>query len=162
MLKAAEVKILISRTICPGKFIIVIGGKVASVNASMNAGVLAASGFLVDKLLIPNVDKRVFPALTGCAELPETYQKALGAIETFSAASIIKATDAAVKAANVTLFRVHVAMAIGGKGFLPFCGDVGSVKVAVNSGIESIKEDGMLVNNVVISGASKELFREYI
>ena len=162
MLKASEVKILIARTICPGKYIIVIGGKVASVKASMSAGVLAASGYLVDQLLIPNVDKRVFPALTGCVELPESYQKALGAIETFSSASIIQAADAAVKAANVTLFRVHVAMAIGGKGFLLLCGDVGSVKAAVNSGIESIKEEGMLVNKVVISGASKELFREYI
>lgn len=162
ILKAAEVELLMARTICPGKFIILIGGKVAGVETSIRSGADAAKGFIVDQLIIPNVDRRVFPALTGSVDVPESYSKAIGVIETFSSVSIIQAADTAVKSANVNLFRVHVAMAIGGKGFLLLCGDVASVKTAISAGVAAIKEEGMLVNMEIISGASKALFREYI
>ena len=162
MLKAAEVELLVARTICPGKYIIVVGGKVAAVKASMDTGQRLASGFQVDELFLSSVDSRVFPALTGCVALPDTRRRALGIIETFSSSRIVQAADAAVKAANVTLFRVHIAMAVGGKGFLLLCGDVGAVKAAVASGVDTIKPEGVLVNQVVISNASEALFHEYI
>lgn len=162
MLKAAEVELLVARTVCPGKYLVIIGGKVSSVTASLRSGRQVAEGFLVDELLIPNVDPMIFPALSGCIDLPLNYQRALGIIETFSSASVIKAADASVKAAQVKLIRIHVAMAIGGKGFMMVCGDVESVKTAVEAGVARIKNDGVLVNRVVITGASKELFAEYI
>ncbi len=162
VIKAADVELLVARTICPGKYMVVIGGQVGSINAAVEAGVNTSAGFLVDHLILPNIDPAIFPAVSGCVALPEDYNNALGVIETFSAASIIRAADASVKAAGVTLFRVHLSMAVGGKGFLLIAGDVGSVKAAVDAGIEVIKDDGMLVNKVVISGASKELFKEYI
>ena len=162
MLKAAEVDLLVARTVCPGKYLVVVGGKVASVNSSLKSGRQAAEGFVVDDLLISNVDQAVFPALSGCVELPSTHRRALGIIETFTSASVIEAADAAVKAADVTLFRIHVAMAIGGKGFMMVCGDVAAVKTAIKSGAAKIQDDGVLVNKVVITGAVEELFREYI
>jgi len=162
VIKAANVQILVARTVCPGKFIIVFGGNVANVQASLKAGELSASGFLVDQLLIPNVDKRIFPALSGTVDLPEKGCKTLGIIETFSSPPIIQAADAAVKAASVVLFRVHLAMATGGKGYLLLCGDVGAVKTAVHAGVESIRSEGILVNQTVITGASRQLFQECI
>lgn len=161
MLKAAEVELLVARTLCPGKYIIIVGGKVAAVKAALSSGEQMGNGFQVDRLLLPSVDPRVFPALTGCVELPETRRKALGVIETFSAATIVQAADAAVKAANVTLFRVHIAMAVGGKGFLLICGDIGAVKASVAAGASSVQQEGLLVNQVVISGASEALFSDY-
>jgi bacterial microcompartment shell protein len=162
MLKAAEVELLVARTVCPGKYVVIIGGKVASVKASLESGQRAAEGFLVDGLMISNVDPMIFPALSGCVDLPSNYQRAMGIIETFSSASVIEAADAAVKAAQVTLIRIHVAMAIGGKGFMMVCGDVAAVKTAVEAGASRIKTGGVLVNKVVITGVSKELFKEYI
>ena len=161
MLKAAEVEVTIARSICPGKYMLVIGGKVANVSSSLEAGKRAAAGFLVDTLYLHNIDKRVLPALSGCVPLPEN-PRALGIIETFSAASCIEAADAAIKAAQVTLFRVHAAMAIGGKGFLLLCGDVTAVQTAVEAGCQRIKDNATLVNREVISGASRELFQEYL
>ncbi len=162
MLKAADVELIIARTICSGKFLIIVGGAVSSVNAALNAGSREAGGFLIENLSIPNIDRQIFAALSGSVPLPENYSKALGIVETFSATPIIEAADAAVKSADVILFRVHVSMAIGGKGFMLLCGDVASVEMAIKSAIEQIKESGMLVNQVVIPAASKELFKEYI
>ena len=46
-------------------------------------------------------------------------------IETFSGTSVLAAADAAAKAARVTLFRIHVAMALGGKGLCLMTGTRG-------------------------------------
>jgi len=91
-------------------------------------------------------------------DLRET--KALGIVETFSASSIIEVADAAAKAANVTLFRIHLAMAIGGKGFVLMTGDVASVQAAVDAGAKVAGAEGMLVSKVVIPAPRPELFRE--
>ena len=162
MLKAADVEVLIARTICPGKFLVIVGGSVSAVGASLDAAGNVASGHVIESLNIPNIDRQVFPALSGSVELPKNYNRALGIVETFSATPIIEAADAAVKAADVTLFRVHVSMAVGGKGYFLVNGDTSAVNAAVDAAVEQIKETGMLVNEVIIPSASKELFQEYI
>lgn len=162
MLKAAHVEVIIARTICSGKFLIVIGGSVSSISAALDAGCTAAEGYIVEKLNIANIDSQVFSALSGSVVIPEGVGQAMGIVETFSVAPIIEAADAAVKSADVLLFRVHVSMAIGGKGFMLLCGNVASVTMAVGAAVEQIKETGMLVNHAVIPSASKELFKEYI
>ncbi|WP_035275217.1 BMC domain-containing protein [Desulfogranum japonicum] len=162
MLKAADIEILNARTICPGKYLVVVGGRTANVQAAMDAGKRKSNGFVVDTLYLPNIDERVLPALSGCVPLPENYTRALGVIETFSAAGCLEAADAAVKAAQVTLLRVHLAMAIGGKGFLLLSGEVTAVETAVEAGCMRIKDNATLVNREVITGVSKELFQEFI
>ena len=55
MLKAASVELLIARTICSGKYLIVIGGSVSDVEAAIQAGLNAAGEAIIDHLVIPNV-----------------------------------------------------------------------------------------------------------
>ena len=162
MLKAADVTTLIARTICSGKYLIIVGGTVSSVSAALDAGEKQAAGFLIESLNIPNVDRQVFRAVSGTVELKELRNRSLGIVETFSATTIIEAADAAVKAADVVLFRVHVSMAIGGKGFMLVNGDTSAVQAAVDAAVEAVRKSGTLVNKVIIPSASRELFNEYI
>ena len=83
---------------------------------------------------------------------------ALGIIETFSVASIIEAADAAVKAANVQLLQIHLAMAIGGKGYVTMTGEV----AAVEAGADFIRNKGLLVNKVVIPQPRPEVLEDRI
>ena len=106
VMKAADVEIIVNRTICPGKYMILIGGSVSAVTASINAGVIAAAHTCVDHFTIANVHPDVFPAVSGVAHIPEV--KALGVIEGFSVASIIKAADIAVKSADVQLMNIPI------------------------------------------------------
>ncbi len=162
MLKAADVTALVARTICSGKYLVIIGGSVSSVSAALDAGKTEAAGFLIETLNIPNVDPQVFSAISGNVDLTGRHHRSLGIVETFSATPIIEAADAAAKAADVVLLRVHVSMAIGGKGFMLVNGDTSAVNAAVDAACETIKESGMLVNRVVIPSASPELLNEYI
>jgi microcompartment protein CcmL/EutN len=94
MLKAADVQLLLARTICSGKYLIVIGGEVAAVSASVEAGAGRCNGSLIEKRVITQVHQDVFPAIGLSVDVPTDRALALGVIETFSASSIIDVADA--------------------------------------------------------------------
>ncbi len=160
MLKASEVELLLSRSICSGKYIVMVGGEVAAVRASVEAGKLVTSGMVVDTFIIPNVHPDVFPAISGVAHVE--MLEALGIVESFSVASLVEAADAAVKTARVKLIEIRLAMALGGKAFATMTGEVAAVRSAVDAGAAVCAERGLLVNKVVIPNPRKELLRELV
>jgi microcompartment protein CcmL/EutN len=162
MIKAASVQILLARSICSGKFLIAVAGDVTSVKAAVEAGGAVAGASLIERRQIARVHPSVLQAISQTVDIDPKQLRSIGVIETFSAASIIDAADAAVKSANVQLLRVHLAMALGGKGFVMMAGDIASVQAAVAAGSKAAAEEGMLVGRGVIPAPSEELFRDYI
>ena len=162
MLKAASVDVLIARTICSGKYLIVLGGSVSDVEASIATGLTAASDAIIDHLLIPNVHPTLFPALGQSVALGPEEAGALGVIETFSGVSVLAAADAAAKAARITLLRIHVAMALGGKGLCLMTGTVADVRQGVQVAAAEVRRRGLLVSEIVIPRPSRELFGDYL
>ena len=160
IMKAANVKIIVNRTICPGKYMVLVGGSVSAVTASIEAGVRAAAHTCVDHFVIANVHRDVFPAISGVTHLPK--MKALGVIEGFSVGSVIEAADRAVKAADIQLVTLHLAMAIGGKAFVTMTGDVAAVTAAVEAGSRVIAAKGLLVEKIVIPSPTKDIVAEFL
>jgi len=160
MLKAAEVELLLSRSICSGKYMVLIGGDVAAVESSVGAGKIKGRGSVIDVFVIPNVHPTVFPAIAGTTQVD--VLQALGIVESFSVASLIEAADAAVKTSRVQLMEIRLAMALGGKAFVTLTGDVAAVQAAVDAGAAIVAEKGLLVNKVVIPSPRKELLSEMI
>ena len=162
MLKAATVELLIARTICSGKYFIIIGGLVSDVKAAISVALNISDEAVIDHLVIPNIHESVMAALGQSVVLAADAAGALGVVESFSGVSIIAAADAAAKAARVTLFRIHVAMALGGKGFCLMTGTVADVRAGVQAAAAEVRKRGLLVSEVVIPRPSRELFEEYI
>jgi microcompartment protein CcmL/EutN len=160
LLKTASVEIVFNRTICPGKFMVMVAGETAAVSSSIAAGLDIAGETVVDDLIIPNIHPDVFPAISGTRVIETT--DALGIIETFSVASIIEAADAAVKTADVQLMEIHLAMAIGGKGYVTMTGAVAAVTSAVEAGADYIRNKGLLVNKVIIPQPREEILQDKI
>ena len=160
MLKAAGVDLLLSRSICSGKYMVMVRGDVSAVQAAVSAGVSAAHFSVIDSFVIPNLHEAVFPAIAGSSKV-ETLE-ALGIVESFSVASLIEGADAAVKAANVQLIEIRLAMALGGKAFVTLTGNVAAVQSAVDAAAQMVGQKGMLVNKVVIPSPRPELLNEMI
>lgn len=160
MLKTSEVELILSRSICSGKYMVLIGGDVAAVQAAVTSAEQMVRGSVIDTFVIPNVHPDIFPAISGQNEVTEL--KSLGILESFSVASLIEGADAAAKAADVKLIEVRLAMALGGKAFCTITGDVSAVTSAIDVGSLIIGEKGMLVNKVVIANPRKELLNEKI
>ncbi|NIP87186.1 MAG: BMC domain-containing protein [Planctomycetales bacterium] len=160
MLKTANLRMVVNRTICPGKYMVLVGGEVAAVNSGVQAGLEVGAHTVVDSFVIPNLHPAVFPAISGVTHLPQL--KSLGVIEAFSVASVIEAADAAVKATPVQLITINLAMAIGGKGWVSMTGDVASVTEAVGVGAAVIEQKGLLVEKVVIPAPRPEIVAEFV
>ena len=160
MLKAGNVRLLLSRSICSGKYMVLIGGETAAVEAAVAAGAETAHGCLIDEFVIANVHPDVFAAL-GRTQ-PAEPNGALGIVESFNVATLIQGADAAAKAAAVTLLEIRLAMALGGKAFCTLTGDVGSVNSAVSAGRRLLAEAGVLTNAVVITRPHPDVYREVI
>lgn len=160
MLKTSAVDLLLSRSICSGKYMVMVRGDVSAVQAAVSSGVQAARFSVIDSFVIPNLHEAVFPAIAGSSKV-ETLE-ALGILESFSVASLIEGADAAVKAANVQLIEIRLAMALGGKAFVTLTGNVAAVESAIDAGAQVVGQKGMLVNKVVIPSPRPELLNEMI
>jgi microcompartment protein CcmL/EutN len=160
MLKTADVELLVGRSICSGKYMVIVGGDVAAVRSSVEAGTERWEGAVIDSMIIPNVHPSIMPAIAGSNVVLK--KGALGIIESFSVASLLEAADTAVKTAQVELLEIRLAMALGGKAFVSMVGDVSAVNAAVESGAAVVSTKGLLVNKVVIPAPSPQIYREYI
>jgi len=148
MVKKAAVQLLEARPVCPGKYMVLIGGEVGPVRESYEVGLAAAADALVDQLLLPNAHPSIFPALMSA--VPVRGDEALGIIETVTAAVCIIAADAAVKAADVQLLEIRLANGLGGKSFVLMEGTVADVEAAMAAGLRLVQEAGLLVRHVII------------
>ncbi len=160
MLKTSHVELILSRTICSGKYMVMIGGEVAEVQSAVDSAVNQIDFAVIDSFVIPNVHKDIFPALSGHTHID--MLEALGILESFSVASLIEGADAAIKTANVKIIEIRLAMALGGKAFCTLTGDVAAVRSAVDAGAKVISDRGLLVNKVVIPKPRPELLSEMI
>ena len=165
ILKAANVEKVVARTICSGKYFIVVRGSVGDVETAVAVAGKVGGFSVVNLATIPNVDPRVFPAIAGCTVLEPGLGKKVGALlimETFSVVSAIKAADLAVKEAELDIIRVHVAMAVGGKGFVVMTGDIGALESAVMPAIEYCRQEGMLAGYAIIRNPHEDVLRELL
>lgn len=159
MAKTADVTLLVAKHLCPGKYMVLVSGDVSSVRQSINAGIETGEQYTVDHFVIPNVHPSILPAIGGGNDL--TNVKAIGVIETYSVAASIEATDVAVKTADVTPIRLHMAFGIGGKSYSIVTGEVAAVKAAVAAGSDIAAEKGMLVSRVVIPRPSPQVIDSF-
>ena len=143
MVKAAQVELIRSSTVCPGKYIIIIAGDTGDVKASMAEGIRQGGESVVNTLLLTQ------PPAGG----------AVGVLEFYSIASAITAADVAAKAANVTLIEVRIGYAIGGKGFVTLTGDVGAVREAVAA---ASRDAELLVGTSVIPRPAQQVFQSLL
>jgi microcompartment protein CcmL/EutN len=158
MAKRAEVRVLQAITICPGKFIIVIGGEVEEVQQAYAKGLEIGGPAVVDQLILPNAHPQLIPAIEATAVVDEV--KAVGVVETFAVASTILAADAACKRAAVSLIEVRLARGIGGKAFFTLTGDQADVEAAIEAA-EAIlgEQSGLLLRTEVIPRPHPDMVR---
>ncbi|MGO3732692.1 MAG: BMC domain-containing protein [Vagococcus sp.] len=160
MLKAADCELLSAKASCPGKYYILIAGKVDSVEQAISEGCRIGGMHIVGKLVIPRVSPQVIRAVN-MTHVPENTS-AIGAIEYYSAAGSIIAADFAVKAADVDLVSLQLATGIAGKSFVVLTGAVDAVKAAVEAGVEGAKDEAMIINHIVLPNPRPELINSLI
>lgn len=160
MLKTADVSLLTAQAVCAGKYIVLVSGDVAAVTASVEAGAAVCGTGLIDSLVIPSIHPQVLAAVAACSDVESPG--ALGILETFSLCVAIKAADAAVKAASISLIEIRLGRGLGGKAFVIFTGDVSACEAAVRAAEQSEGAQGLIAQSVVIPSPNMDLVRRAI
>lgn len=155
MVKAAEVRLVMSRPTCPGRYLVIVCGDTGAVKSSVEKGRAIGGDMVVDWFLIPNVHESVIPALSGTAL--GTRINALGVIETYTSASCILAADAAAKAGQVHLLEIRFAAGLGGKAFVTMTGEVSSVQASVDAGVAEANKTAPVLSQIVIPSPCDDL-----
>jgi len=157
MVKEAAVRLVESKPVSPGKYIVIVAGDESSTESSYRRGLDVGGDAVVDHLHIPNLHTQVLPTLTGGTKL-DAFDSA-GVIETTTVAGTILAADAAAKAAPVTLTEIRLAIGLGGKAFVVMSGDIADVEASVAAGVAAVREPGAVVREVVIPNPHEDLNR---
>ena len=155
MVKIAPVRIIEARTMCPGKYLIVFSGDVASVEYSFNKGYENGKEFIVDSLFLPMVHPDVVPAI-GKTVATEDW-KAIGFIETLSVVSGIEAADLAAKAGNVKIIEIRLAIGFGGKSYVKIMGTLDALESALEAGTAKARSKGQLCMATLIPQPHPEI-----
>lgn len=150
MAKRSDFQVLEAMPVCPGKYVILIGGDLADVEFAMARGMELAAEGILGVVLIPDLHPEVIPALTREAEaLPEV--EAVGIIETSTVAATISAADASAKEAEVSILKIRLSRDLGGKGLTVLTGVQSAVEAAVARGEAVAADSGAHVVSTIIA-----------
>jgi microcompartment protein CcmL/EutN len=155
MVKVAPIKIIEARTICPGKYLIVFRGDVASVEYSYNKGIEIGKDFIVDKLFLPLMHEKIIPAIGKIVKTDDW--NSIGIIETLSVASSIEAGDEAAKIGDVKIIEIRLAIGFGGKSYVKIMGRLDAVQAAMEAGTAKAKLKNLLCNETLIPKPHSEI-----
>ena len=160
IVKTADVEILEASTVCPGKYLVTFAGDISAVTAALEGCKKTYPARLIDSFVLGNPHEAIFPAIYGTTEVENP--RALGVIETYSAASIIVAADVAAKTSLVDLIELRIAKGMCGKSYLILTGEIAAVSAAIEKAKEAVKDDGMFLDSSVIANPDPKLWEKIL
>ncbi len=157
-LKSAGVEMVSAHPACPGKYEIILTGSISNVTAAVDHVLSKFGDYVIDSSVMGRIDEQVISALFGT----QTGEKkgSLGLLETYSAATCIKAADIAVKTARVAIYDLRVSRGMGGKGVFMITGEIGDVTAAIEAGANYAKQSGAVSSCSVIAAPHAELWEQ--
>ena len=155
--KTAEVELIEAQTVCPGKYIVLFTGELSAVSACIDASKHTFPEQLIDRFMLGNPHEGIFPAIYGTSRIDKI--RALGILETFSAASIIVAADEAAKTSEVELIELRIARGMCGKSYMLLTGEIAAVEAAIAKAKAAVGENAMFLDSSVIANPDSKLCR---
>lgn len=155
MVKVAPIKIIDARTICPGKYIVVFCGDVASAEYSFLKGIETGGEFIVDSLLLKQVHSEVLEAI-GKIKQTENWGS-IGIIETLTVTSSIEAADIAAKESGVIIVEIRLAIGFGGKSYVKMIGNLHDVQASMEVAVSKVVSKKSLCAKSIISQPHHEI-----
>lgn len=131
MVKRSPIALLRCGTIHPGRFLILIGGSVASTEEAYAAGVELGERerFLSGSIFLGDIHPSLHDAVLGTRQ--DLKGDALAVVETRSSPALLAAVDAAIKSTPVRLAEVRLGDDLGGHALALLSGDLSDVEIAL-------------------------------
>lgn len=149
IVKKSPVDLLFFKTICPGKFLVIISGNEDSVKDAIEYGVELGQKSIVDSFVINAVHESIIKALkTKCTV---KNKSSIGVMETSNVCTGLKALDKALKGSNVEILKLQLAFGIGGKLLYIISGEVSDVEYGMELSREAIDSKKIISTSIIPS-----------
>jgi microcompartment protein CcmL/EutN len=145
--KRAPVTVKVAKPVSPGKFLLIFGASVEVTAESLEAARVAAGSDVIDELFLPGAHPLLLPAIE--AALSPAIGEAFAVVETNTVASTIAAADVALKAVDVVVPRMRLAIGLGGKGWFSVAGHLADVEAAVAAVRQSAHPDRLVAIELI-------------
>lgn len=159
MAKRAETTIVASRTLSPGRYLILLSGEVAEIEEAMDAGAAAAGEDVVDQVIIRDPHRDVRSALSSQLEPPPL--EAMAIVEASAVSSTLLAVDRALKEADVRLLELRLGAGLSGKGVFTLTGPLHMIEAA-REVIQDVVEASRLIRLELIAQPHPDLPRRLL
>ncbi|WP_250278839.1 BMC domain-containing protein [[Clostridium] colinum] len=159
ILKQNNIEIIYSKSVCPGKFVIIFSGDSQDVKEAVCLGESLDDNFLIESFIINKVHNQIIEGLKGKYISKDIEGLCFGIVETLKICSGIKALDYALKSSDVNLFKIQLAFAIGGKFVFLITGSVSSVENAIYN-VKELLDKKEILNTAIIPFACKEIMEK--
>lgn len=160
VVKKAEVEIIYFRTICPGKFLIIVSGNEGEVDTAIDYGVSIGGKTLFDNFKVHAVSPSIIEGIRGKYE-PIEKLDAVGIVETRMVCTGIKALDIVLKSADVKILRIYLAFTIGGKMVFAVTGSVSSIEHGI-SGCKQLLSESERENIAIIPSPNRDILENLL
>ncbi len=158
MLKEAPIAVLKSGTVHNGKYLILIGGSVASVGVAFAKGMSKSQDHLHDAVFLPDIHESVYQACLG--KRLTCGSEALSIMEVATVAAILQSSDAAMKGSEVELVELRLADDLGGKSIAIYAGKVEDVEMAINISEIAVENPENILSHSIIPLIDPELAKQ--
>ena len=158
VVKKAFVEVSYLKSICPGKFFLIVNGEVKE---AIEFGEKLGEKYLVGSFIINSIHHDIINALKGKYSQKNIEDKAIGIMETGKVSSGILALDKTLKSSEVNLVKLQLAFGIGGKLVYIVSGDLSSVENGMREG-QSILQEKDIINVSIIPFVHSEIAKNLI
>lgn len=150
MIKKSSVDVLYLKSICPGKFLIIVGGETSYINECVDYGIKLGEGYIVDNFVINAISQEILDGFKN------KYQKldsivSIGVVESSKVCAGIKMIDKTLKSGDLVLVKLQLSFAIGGKLVYIVAGDLSSLEYALKESENVVREKEVIYKTVIPS-----------
>lgn len=160
MIKKSSVEVLYLKSICPGKFLIIIAGETSYINESIDYGLTKGSSYIVDSFVINAVSLDIINGLKNKYKKLESITS-IGVVETNKVCAGLKALDKTLKSSDVSLVKLQLSFAIGGKLVYIVSGNLSDLECGIDEGTK-ILEKKDIVNISIIPYVDNQIIKNLI
>ena len=154
LVKKAPVVVKRAGPVSPGKFVALYGGDVEVTRESHMAALEVAGSDVVDELFLPGAHPALLPAIDRALVIAPG--DAAGIVEMTTIAAAVLAADTALKAVDVAVVKMHLAVGVGGKGWFTLAGALADVSAALDA-VKATARDDRIVGIELIAQPHREV-----
>ncbi|MGL4571329.1 MAG: BMC domain-containing protein [Clostridium sp.] len=161
IVKRCNVQVIYAKSICPGKFIIIISGDASEILDAVNYGLELDEKYVVDSFILNRVHNDIIDGLKSKYKTKNIEGLAIGIMETNTVCSGVQGLDKALKSADVTLVKIQLAFGIGGKLVYIVSGTLSSVEQSIITSTEYLESKNIVASSIIPS-PEVELIKQII